>query len=201
MNRRFTVLALTLFLLCCHAHSQQDSQPAPQQILQTGALAAPAAVLTPGNQWSNLISVLSTSDLDVFIEDPSSDAWLARNATSFLDRGQYTITVVSFYKTPHPCHEDQIRAGFSDAAHMQACDNDRYAVRRISVDAPQNTVTVLSSALVSTTGTLDPATARTETRSRSFADLGPDAQKALSAATKLVATQVHAYAIRQHLTP
>jgi hypothetical protein len=188
-----------LALACLPALSQQTT--APQQILATGALNAPAQVLTADNQWANLIPILSTSDLDLYIEDPSADSWLAGNAQAFLSRGQFTLTVVSFYKTPHPCREDQIRAGFSDATHIQACDNDRYAVRRISVDAPQNTVTVLYSALASTTGALDAATIHRETRTRGFAELGPDAQKALSAATKLVATQVHSYAIRQHLTP
>lgn len=195
MNRRSTFLALTLILTTA-AHAQQ-----PQQILQTGALNAPAAVLTQNNQWSSLISILSTSDLDLFVEDPSTDTWLARNAQAFLDRGQFTITLVSFYKSPHPCHEDQIRAGFSDAAHIAACDTDRYAVRTIAVDAPQNSITLLYSALVSTTGTVDAVTVHRETRTRGFAQLGPDAQKAISEATKLVATQVHSYAIRNHLTP
>jgi hypothetical protein len=139
--------------------------------------------------------------MDIFIEDPSAETWLSRNAQAFLDRGQFTLTVVSFYKTPHPCHEDQIRSGFSDAAHIAACNNDRYSVRRISVDAPQNSVTLLYSALVSANGALDAATVYRETRTRGFAELGPDAQKALSEATKLVAQQVHSYAIRQHLTP
>lgn len=192
---RAALLTLALTLTCA-APAQQ-----PQQILQIGALSAPAAVFTQTSQWSNLVPILSTSDLDLYIEDPSTDAWLARNAQPFLDRGQYTLTVVSFYKTPHPCHADQVRAGFSDAAHLNACASDRYAVRAIAVDAPQNSVTVLYSALASTAGTLDPATIYRETRTRGFAELGPDAQKAISDATKLVATQVQSYAARQHLTP
>src|SRR5581483_11504126 len=140
--------------------------------------------------------ILSTSDVDLFIEDPSADGWLARNAQAFLDRGQYTLTLVSFYKSPHPCHEDQVRAGFSDATHIQACDTDRYAVRTISVDAPQNAVTVLFSALVSTNGTVDASTVRRETRTRGFTQLSPNTQKAISEATKLVGTQVHSYAVR-----
>ncbi len=197
MNVRLTLLTLTLALLSTQAYPQQPPQP----ILQTGALNAPTAVLTQNNQWSNLLPILSTSDVDLFIEDPSADAWLARNAQAFLDRGQYTLTLVSFYKSPHPCHEDQVRAGFSDAAHVQACDTDRYAVRTISVDAPQNSVTLLYSTLVSTNGTVDVSTLHRETRTRGFAQLGPDAQKAISEATKLVGAQVHSYAIHNHLTP
>ncbi|HEX5283688.1 MAG TPA: hypothetical protein VFW30_06175 [Bryocella sp.] len=195
MIRPLTLLALTLFTTAAQA------QQPPQQILQTGALNAPAAVLTPDSKWSNLIPILSTSDVDLFIEDPSAEAWLARNAQSFLDRGQYSLALVSFYKSPHPCHEDQVRSGFSEAAHVTACDTDRYAVRTISVDAPQNSITLLFSALVSTSGTVDASTVRRETRTRGFAELGPNAQKAISEATKLVGTQVHSYAIRNHLTP
>lgn len=195
MPRRLALAVLALASLPALA------QQPPQQILQTGALAAPAAVLTGKDQWANLISILSTSDLDLYIEDPSTDTWLSRNAQSFLSRGQFTLTVVSFYKTPHPCHQDEIRAGFSDAAHLQACNVDRYAVRRIAVDAPQNTVTVLYSALVTSAGALDPVTVHRETRTRAFANLGPEAQKAISDATKLVATQVQSYASRTHLVP
>lgn len=197
MNARTALVPLALTLLCLTAHAQQ--QP-PQPILQTGALNAPSAVFTQDAQWSNLVSILSTSDQDIFIEDPSADAWLAHNAAGFLDRGQYTITFVSFYKAPHPCREDQVRAGFSDGAHVDACDNDRYAVRRISVDAPQNSVTLLYSALASTTGTLDSSTVYRETRTRAFTELSPDAQKAISEATRLIAQQVRSYANRQHLT-
>jgi hypothetical protein len=197
MNLRTALLSLALALTCTAVRAQQPAPP--PQILQTGALNAPAAVLTQDNQWSSLIPILSTSDLDIFIEDPSSDTWLSHYAQPFLDRGQYTITFVSFYKTPRPCREDQVRTGSSDAAHVAACDNDRYAVRRISVDAPENTVTLLFATLVSTNGAPDPSTVHRENRTRGFAELGPDAQKAISEATKLVATQVHGYAIRQHL--
>ena len=192
--------ALAFALACIPARAQQPAAP-PQQILQTGALNAPSAVLTQDAQWSNLVSILSNADVEVFIEDPSADAWLSHNAQSFLDRGQYTITAVSFYKTPRPCREEEVHAGFSDAAHVEACTNDRYAVRRIAVDAPQNLVTLLFSGLVSGTGVLDSSTVFRETRTRGFSELGPDVQKAVSEATKVVATQVHSYAIRQHLNP
>lgn len=196
LRHRIALLSLAIALATLPARPQQPPPPSPQ-IIQPGALNVPASVFTDSGQWSTLLPIVSTPDLDVFIEDPSSDAWLARNAQPFLDRGQYTITVVSFYKIPHPCREDQIRAGFSDAADLDACNNDRYGVRRIFVDAPQNSVTVLFYALVATGGTLDPATVRRESRSRGFAELGPDAQKAISETTKLVAKQSYSYNLRQ----
>ncbi|HEY4010142.1 MAG TPA: hypothetical protein VGM11_08330 [Acidobacteriaceae bacterium] len=185
------MFALLLFgFVCTPARPQQGS---PQQVIHTGALNAPSQVFTPGGQWANLVPILSTSDLDLFIEDPSSDTWLAHNAASFLDRGQYTITLVSFYKTRRPCREDQTRAGLSDAAHLNACDNYRYAIRQIAGDAPQNTVTLLFTAMVFSDGTLDTSSVRRENRTRGFSELGPDSQKALSEGTKLIARQAHIY--------
>jgi hypothetical protein len=201
MNRRIALFSLALALACLPARAQQPPVPPQQIIIQTAALNVPSSVFTESGQWSSLLPILSTPDADLFIEDVSTDPWLARNAATFLDRGQYTVTLVSFYKTRHPCREDQVRAGFSDAAHINACDNYRYAVRQIAVDAPQNAVTLLFSAMVFTGGALDPSSIHRETRTRGITELGPDAQKALSDATKLVAKQSRIYALRQQNAP
>jgi hypothetical protein len=194
--RRPALAALALALAWLPARAQQPAA-ASQEIIQVGALNAPSTVLTDSGQWSTLLPILSTPDVDLFIEDPSNDTWLAHNATSFLERGQYTVILVSFYKTLHACRADQIHAGFSDAEHMDACNNYRYAVRRIAVDSPQNAVTLLFSAMVFTGGTLDDASIRRETRTRGFTELDSNAQKALSDTTKLVAKESHSYNIRQ----
>jgi hypothetical protein len=191
------VLSSVLALACIPARAQQP----PQQVIQTGALNAPTDVLTRDNQWSSLISVLSNSDEDLYIEDPSTNAWLARNAQAFVDRGQYTITLVSFYKTDHACRTDQIHSGFSDAAHVDACNNYRYRIRQIAVDAPQNTLTMLLSAMVFTGGTLDPTSIARETRTRGFNSLDADSQKAVSDTTKLAGQQSHSYIARQRNIP
>lgn len=193
LDLRTALLLFALALLCPSPRAQQPSQ----QVIQAGALNAPAAVLTPEGQWSNLIPILSTSGEDFFIEDPSPDAWLSRNAQGFLDRGQYTITLVSFYKTMHACRGDQVRAGFSDAGHLNACNNYRYRIRQIAIDSPQNTLTMLFSAMVFTNGTLDQSSVQRETRTRGFNGLDPDSQKALSDTTKLVAQQSRSYIARQ----
>jgi hypothetical protein len=193
LNLRTALAPLALTLLSIPARPQQP----PQQILQIGALNAPTDVLTQDNQWSSLISVLSNSDQDLYIEDPSTNAWLARNAQAFVDRGQYTITLVSFYKTVHACRADQIRAGFSDAAHVDACNNYRYRIRQIAVDAPQNTLTLLFSAMVFSGGALDASTIVRESRTRGFSGLDADSQKALSDTTKLAGQQSHSYIARQ----
>jgi hypothetical protein len=190
------LLSLALGLAFRPAPAQQQPTPS-QQVIQTGALNAPTDVLTQDNQWSALISVLSNSDQDLYIEDPSTNAWLARNAQAFVDRGQYTITLVSFYKTVHACRADQIRAGFSDAAHVDACNNYRYRIRQIAVDAPQNTVTLLFSAMVFTGGTLDSTSIVRESRTRGFSGLDADSQKAVSDTTKLAGQQSDNYIARQ----
>jgi hypothetical protein len=194
------LLSLVLALACAPAPAQQPPAP-PQQVIQTGALNVPTDVLTQDRQWSSLLPILSNPGLDLLIEDPSSDAWLARDAENFIDRGQYTITLVSFYKTRRPCREDQIRAGFSDAAHINACDTYRYRIRQIAVDTQQHTLSLLFSAMVFSGGTLDPTSIHRETRTRSSTDLDADAQKALADTTKLVATQSHIYDARQRNIP
>jgi hypothetical protein len=199
-QRATLVLCSMTALVCIPARPQQPAAPAPQ-VIQTGALNAPTGVLTQDNQWSNLISILSNKDLDLYIEDPSSDAWLARNAQNFLDRGQYTITLVSFYKTRGACREDQIRAGFDDAEHINACDGYRYRIRQVAVDAPQNALTLRFAAMVFTGGTLDSSSILRETRTRGFDGLDADSQKALSDTTKLVAKQSSSYEARQHNSP
>ena len=192
---------LLLVLAFAFTPTRAQQPPASQQVIQTGALNVPADVLTQDSQWSSLLPILSNPDEDLFIEDPSNDAWLARNAENFLDRGQYTITLVSFYKTRRACREDQIHAGFDDAEHITACDTYRYRIRQVAVDAPQNALTLRFAAMVFTGGTLDSASIIRETRTRSSADLTADAQKALAETTKLVAKQSHIYDARQRNIP
>jgi hypothetical protein len=202
VNLRHSIALAPLFLaLACLPTCAQQPPAPPQQVVQVGALNVPTAVLTRDNQWSSLLPILSTPDLDLFIEDVSNDSWLARNAGDFVDRGQYTITLVSFYKTRRPCRRDQIRAGFSDAEHVNACDNYRYAVRQIAVDSPQSSVTLLFSAMVFSGGALDPSSIHRETRTRGISELGADAQKALADTTKLVDKQSRIYEARQQNAP
>lgn len=196
MRLRPTILALALTLLTIPARPQQPPQP----VIQVGALNSPAAVFTQSGDWSGLIEILPLPDVDFYVEDPSTDAWLARNAQSFLDRGHYVITAVTYYKYPRSCRADMVRSGF-DLAHQNACDQYRYCIRQISVDSPQNAISLLYSVMVFSNGTPDPTSILQNTGTRGFSDLGPDAQKAVSNATTLIAKQVHQYAIRNNLTP
>jgi len=186
------LLSLTVGLAFTPARAQQ----APPPVIQTGALNVPTDVLTQNNQWSGLVPILSTTEEDLYIEDPSGDAWLSRNAQRFVDTGQYTITFVSFYKTVHACRTDQVHAG-ADIAHQNACNDYRYRIRQVAVDSPQNLVTLRYSVMVFTGGTPDPSSIIRETGTRGFSELTPDAQKAVSNATRLVGQQSHTYISRK----
>lgn len=200
LRRHIAIASLALAFATLAVRAQQPTAPS-QQVIQIGALSAPTDVFTPDGQWSSLIPILSNPDLALYIEDPSNDAWLARNAENFINRRQYTITLVSFYKTRRPCRDDEIASGFSDAAHINACDSYRYRIRKVAVDTHQHTLTLLSSAMVFSGGTLDPASVSTDTRTGGSAGLNADAQKALADTTKLVAQQSHIYDARQRNTP
>lgn len=191
----YSVLALA----CILTHAQQPAPP--PQVIQTAALGVPSEILTQDDQWSTLISILSNPDLNLYVEDVSNDAWLARNADNFVYRGQYTIDLISFYKTRRPCRDDQIHAGFSDSASVDACNNYRYRIRRIAVDTQQNTLTQVYSAMVLSNGALDPSSVLLETRTRGSAGLDADALKALDDTTKLVSKQAHMYYARQRNIP
>lgn len=195
MTRRAALLLILFALPSLLALGQQP--PPVMPILQTGALNVPTSVLTENGQWLPLLPVLTSPSLDLYIEDVSNNEWLDRNAANFLNRGQFTVTVVSFYKTRQPCREDQVHAGLSDAAHLNACDNYRYAVRQVAVDAPQNSITLNYTLMVYSGGVPDLSSARRETVTRAITQFGPDFQKALSDATALVAKQSRMWAARQ----
>ena len=193
MNLRTALASLVLVVATLPARPQQ---PPTQPVIEVGALNAPTHFLTPDNQWSNLIRVHSTPDLDLYIEDPSTDTWLSRNAENFVDRGQFTLHVISNYKSRHACRDDQIRNGFSSGPDIEACNNYRYRIRQIAVDASQNTATLLSSAMVFNGGAIDPSTVRRDTRTQGFHALDADSQRALSNATRLVGQESHRYVER-----
>ena len=189
--------ALTLFsvaaVLCSVATAQQ--------VVQRGALGIPSAVLDENAQWSSPVELLSNSDVSVYMPDVSNSIWLDHNAENFLKTGQYTLTLLTFYKTRHTCRTDQVLLGFSDAAHIDACNVIRYRVRQIAVNAPQNSVTLLMSGTADENGTIDPGSVIHETRTRGIKEMGTEAQSALSKATDIIAKQSLAYDRRLNNTP
>ncbi len=182
-----------LALLCGHASAQQ--------VVQRGALGVPAAVLDENAQWSSPVELLSNNDVSVYMPDVSNSVWLDHNAENFLKTGQYTLTLVTFYKTRHTCRTDQVLLGFSDGAHIDACNVIRYRVRQIAVNTPQKTITLLMSGVADESGAVDPQSVLHETRTRGFKDLGDEALAALTKATDIIAKQSLAYDRRLNNTP
>jgi hypothetical protein len=200
MNRRTTVAFLALALAFVPAHSQR-TPPQPQQVILTGGLNVPTDVVTQDNQWSPLIRILTTDDLALFIEDPSNPTWLRRNAEDFVDRGRYTIAVVSFYKTRDSCRADQVRAGRGGSAGWLACNDYRYQIRHVTVDSFPSTITLGYSAMVFAGGFIDESSVRHENRTRGLQELDADTQKALTDANAIVSKQAHSWVARQRNLP
>ena len=166
---------------------------AAQQVVQRGGLGFPAGVLDENGQWSSPVELLSNGDVSIYMPDVSNAVWLDHNAENFLKTGQYTLTLLTFYKTRRTCRTDQVLLGFSDAAHIDACNVIRYRLRQIAVNAPQNSVTLLMSGTADESGTIDPGSVFHESRTRGIKELGSEAQTALSKATDIIAKQSLAY--------
>ena len=137
-----------------------------QQVVQRGPLGYPSGLQDENGQWSAPVPLLDNADVALYMPDVSNVSWLDHNAENFLKTGQYTLTLLSFYKTRRVCRTDQVVSGFSDAAHIDACNAIRYRLRQVAVNAQQNTVTLLSSATADESGTIDSSSVVTETRTR-----------------------------------
>jgi hypothetical protein len=110
-----------------------------QQIVQRGPLGRPAQVLDETQQWSTPLLVSSDHDVEIYLPDVSSPEWLRRNYTDFENKGQYVLSMFTFYRTTKACRANQIGWGYSDAAHLDACNDISYRLRQIAVDSHQKT--------------------------------------------------------------
>jgi hypothetical protein len=79
-----------------------------QQVIQRGPFGKPAQVLDDTGQWSTPLLVASDSDVQMYIPDVSNPDWLKKNYPDYIDRGTYTITMFTFYKTPTACRANQL---------------------------------------------------------------------------------------------
>jgi hypothetical protein len=164
-----------------------------QQIVQRGPLGRPAQVLDETQQWSTPLLVSSDHDVEIYLPDVSSPEWLRRNYTNFENKGQYVLSMFTFYRTTKACRANQIGWGYSDAAHLDACNDISYRLRQITVDSHQKTVTLIMAGMIDQDGQLDPASVQTQTVTRRWADLDANTQEALKKATGLVSDQMSVY--------
>lgn len=164
-----------------------------QQVLQRGALGAPAQVLDETQQWTTPLLVTSAPDQDVYIPDVSTTAWLSRNYDDFENKGVYTLSFFVQYKRPSACARDLVRWGFADAAHLDACVNIGYRVRELQVDTLQKTVTLIFAAMVGQDGQLLQDAVPAQSMTRRWAELDSLATDSLTKSSKLVADQMYFY--------
>ena len=200
-NRCSMIVRVSLLLGTMLVSGTVQNTASAQQVVQRGPLGYPSGLQDENGQWSAPVPLLDNADVALFMPDVSNVSWLDHNAENFLKTGQYTLTLLSFYKTRRVCRTDQVVSGFSDAAHIDACNVIRYRLRQVAVNAQQNTVTLLSSATADGSGTIDSSSVVTETRTRGIKELGAEAQAALSKATGIIAKQSLAYDRRVNNIP
>lgn len=165
-----------------------------QQVVQRGAFGIPSAVLDSGGQWSAAVRIVQSHDVDLYIPDVSAPDWLRRHYQDFQERGQYEITMVTQYRTPRACRENQTGWGLADAAHLNACATDiAYRIRTAVVDPNLKTVTLITAGMVDPDGNLDPSSVQDQHLVRRWAELDATTQSALQTTTALVAKQMAIY--------
>jgi hypothetical protein len=186
MRLRFISFAATVCLLLV---SSIDAQ----QVVQRGALGAPSAVFDETEQWTTPLLIASDHDVQIYMPDISNIEWLKRNYDDYHFRGAYTLSLFTFYKTPAACRANQIAWGIGDAAHLNACIDIGYRVRRAKIDPNSKSVTLLAAAMVDQNGNVDPSSVETQNVFRTWDQLDANTQAALKKANALIAAQMKIY--------
>lgn len=187
--RRGGLASYAMSVLLCSAGAVGWSQ----QVVVRGAFGTPAQVLDETGQWTTPLEVASDHDVAIYIADLSSPDWLRANYDPFEGRGQYVLTMLTFYKTPKACRANQIAWGYGDAAHLDACVAIGYRLRQATVDVNLKTVTLIQAEMVGQDGTVVDGCVERQPLTRRWAELDGNTQTALDAATKLVTKQMDAY--------
>lgn len=167
-----------------------------QQLIQRGPFGKPQQVMDETQQWTSPLLVFSGHDVDMYIPDVTSPAWLQRNYTSFEGKGQYVLSMFTAYRTPAACRANQTGWGLGDAAHLDACLDIGYRLRQASVDTQAKTVTLLEAAMIGQDGQIQPGSLRRPEVTRRWSELDPNTQEALEKATSLVTRQMKEYDLR-----
>jgi hypothetical protein len=165
-----------------------------QQVVERGPLGKPTQMLDETGQWTTPLLVAHDSDVGIYIPDVSNPDWLQQNYPDFRDKYQYVLTFLTFYRTPRACKANMIGWGYSDAAHLDACETDiGYRIRRVSVDTHLKTVTLIMAAMVDNKGQTVPASVEQQAISRNWSSLDANTQEALKKATALITEQMKIY--------
>lgn len=164
-----------------------------QQIVERGPMGKPDQVLDETGQWTTPLLLTSDADVQIYIPDVTTNDWLSRNYPDYRDRGTYTLSMFTFYKTPAACRANQTNWGLGDTAHLNQCNSIGYRVRRAVIDFHAKSVTLEMAAMVGANGAIDPASVTTERVFRFWNQLDSNTQAALTKANALVAEQMKIY--------
>jgi hypothetical protein len=132
-------------------------------------------------------------DVELYIPDVSNSVWLEQNYRSFEDKDQYVLSMFTFYRTTKACRTNQAGWGFSDGAHLDACVNIGYRVRRALVDKRQKTVTLIMAVMVGQDGEIIPDSVQNEPITKTWADLDAGTRTALQKSSLLITEQMKHY--------
>lgn len=188
-RHRKLFFAFAIWLLCGLVPAASFGQ----QVVQRGAFGKPAQVLDETMQWSTPLPLSSDHDVEIYIPDVTNADWLKKNYSDFEEKEQYVISFFTFYRNTKACRANQIAWGYSDAAHLDACNDISYRVRQVSVDAHLKTVTLMMAAMIGQDGQIVPSSVERQPISRSWADLDSNSQEALQKATALISQQMKIY--------
>ena len=169
-----------------------------QQVVQRGPFNKPAQVLDETQQWTIPLLVSSDHDVEIYIPDVTSAEWLSRNYSDFLNRGSYTLTTFTLYKTLKACRANLVSWGQGDANHLDACADIGYRVRQLTVDPNQKSVQLLNAAMVDQSGQIDPSSVQQTAIFRTWDQLDETTQKAILKANDIITRQMKIYDARIH---
>ena len=186
---RYTRHLSTLVLLVGMSWSTGSGQ----QVVQRGALGKPLQVLDETLQWTTPLLVASDKDVEIYIPDVSSADWLKLNYRDFYDRGTYTLSIFTFYRSTAACRQNQIGWGLGDRAHLDACVDFGYRVRTVKILPQEKSVTLLKAAMILQNGEIDPTTQENREVFRFWNQLDPNTQSAIQKADALVKVQMKTY--------
>jgi hypothetical protein len=164
-----------------------------QQIVARGTFGKPAQVLDETGEWTTPLLLASDEDVKIYIPDITNPAWLSKYYPDFKDRGIYTLSLFTFYRTPEACRTNQIRWGLGDSAHLNACITIGYRVRRAIIDPHQKSATLLYAAMVDQSGAVDSTSVQGDREFRFWNQLDENTQTALEKANKLITEQMKIY--------
>ncbi|RZU42972.1 hypothetical protein [Edaphobacter modestus] len=169
-----------------------------QQVVQRGPFGKPTQVLDETQQWTIPLLVSSDRDVEIYIPDVTTTTWLSRNYSDFQNRGTYTLSTFTLYRTVNACRANQISWGMGDAAHLDACNDIGYRVRQIRIDPNQKSAQILMAAMVDQDGQIDPESVQEPSTFRTWDQLGATTQNAILKTNEIVTRQMRIYDAKIH---